>query len=43
MPAAADREDVAALHEQVPVEQHALAAHLLVVVDLERVRLGEAV
>ena len=41
--AAADRQNVAAFQPQVSVEQLALAAHLLVVVDLERVRLCEAV
>ena len=43
MPAAADRQHLAALERQAAVEDLALAAHLLVVVDLERVRVREAV
>jgi hypothetical protein len=43
MPAAADGQHVAALERQAVAEDLALTAHLLVVVDLERVRAGEAV
>ena len=43
MPAAANGKHVAALERQAAVEDLALAAHLLVVVDLERVRVREAV
>ena len=43
MPAAADRKHVASLEAQVATEQVELATHLLVVVDLERVRLADAV
>ncbi len=43
MPAAAHGQHVAALEPEAAVEDLALAAHLLVVVDLERVRVREAV
>ncbi len=43
MPATADGQHVAALERHVAAQQLSLAAHLLVVVDLERVRLADAV